>query len=79
MEFYHNMHGDGMGTVLVYLLSRDGSLQALWIKSRNQGNQWRNAQVNVNCTEECQVRHLFSLHVPFVLIRPKVPLTYVVP
>ena len=56
MMFYYHMYGSSMGCVVVYI-RRQGAdrLQPLWLRSKDQGNSWIQAQVSINDTSSYQV------------------------
>jgi len=61
MTFKYHMLGVTMGTIIVYIKTSK-SRRPVWVKSLSQGNIWMEARVQLNYTQEYQVRRVI---VPF--------------
>ena len=58
IEFYYHMRGSNVGTLNVYKLSPNETLEnatPVWTMSGNQGNEWRVASIEVSSAVHFQV------------------------
>ena len=44
LEFFYHMHGNEMGSLVVI----NSNLDVVWRKTGNQGNEWKQALVNIS-------------------------------
>ena len=56
LRFYYHMFGDRLGTLNVKLKLRNGKLETLWTKTKNQLDYWRMGHTSIDQDMGYQVR-----------------------
>ena len=56
LRFYYHMFGDRLGTLNVKLKLRNGKLETLWTKAKNQLDYWRMGHTSIDQDMGYQVR-----------------------
>mgnify|MGYP001792899148 CR=1 FL=1 len=70
MRFHYHMLGNTIGSLTVFIVTNGSRPQVLWIKSRNQGSSW--LQANVHCNETGNFQVVWKLWAPIFVFHCKV-------
>ena len=66
VSFHYHMYGMNMGSLKLYKMTDKGSLELLWNKEGQQGNEWFREELTINSAKKYQVNECFCMiHVAF--------------